>query len=431
MPNIRPRKRSDPMGFASAWLEQNSLFSRIITEAPAQNTGIIVVVPAFDEPGITNLLDSFAGCSLPPCRVEILIVVNAPDNAGEESLINTRNTAAAADSWKKLNQNLFFNVYVIDGLGLKSSGWSVGLARKTGMDEALRRFDLLNNPDGIILNIDADCTVKNDYFEAVYSEMAGRSDRMACSVYFEHPVSGDDFTEEIYRSVKLYELHMRYFVQGLSYAGFPWVHHTVGSAIAIKAIAYVKAGGMNKRSAGEDFYFIQKLLPAGGFFNLTSTTVYPSPRVSTRVPFGTGPVISRLAESPDAGLLSYNPEAFRELRLFFSMIDGFFCEETNTGINKYSDLPPGIRQFISSEDWDTRVTEIRNNTSGMDSFRKRFFSWFNMFRIVKYLNSVHGTHFKKVPVEEAASELLKMMGKDNPAGLTGLLNCFRQLDLNG
>jgi len=419
------------MGFASAWLELNSLFPRIITEAPAQDTGIIVVVPAFDEPGITNLLDSFAYCSKPNCRAEILIVVNAPDNAGEESLLKTRNSAAAADSWKKLNQNLFFNVHVIDGLGLKSSGWSVGLARKTGMDEAVRRFALLNNPDGIILNIDADCTVKNNYFEAVYNEMAGRSDRMACSVYFEHPVSGDDFPAKIYRSIMLYELHMRYFVQGLSYAGFPWVHHTVGSAIAIKAIAYVKAGGMNKRSAGEDFYFIQKLLPAGGFFNLTSTTVYPSPRVSTRVPFGTGPVISRLTESPDAGLLSYNPEAFSELRTFFSMVDGFFCEETNTGNYKFSELPPGIRQFISSEDWDTRITEIRNNTSGKDSFRKRFFSWFNMFRIVKYLNSVHVTHFTKVPVEEGAGDLLKIMGKENPAGLTGLLSCFRQLDLNG
>ncbi len=419
------------MGFASAWLEQNSLFPRIIKEAPAQDTGIIVVVPAFDEPGITNLLDSFAGCSQPPCRAEILIVVNAPDNAGEESLLNTRNTVAVADSWKKLNQNLFFSVYVIDGLGLKSSGWSVGLARKTGMDEAVRRFDLLSNPDGIIMNIDADCTVKNNYFEAVYSEMAGRSDRMACSIYFEHPVSGDDFPAEIYRSVKLYELHMRYFVQGLSYAGFPWVHHTVGSAIAIKAIAYVKAGGMNKRSAGEDFYFIQKLLPAGGFFNLTSTTVYPSPRVSTRVPFGTGPVILRLTESPDVGLLSYNPEAFRELRLFFSMVDGLFCEETNTGNYKFSDQPPSIRHFIRSEEWNSRITEIRNNTSGKDSFRKRFFSWFNMFRIVKYLNSVHVTHFAKVPVEEGAGDLLKLMGKDNPTGLNDLLNCFRQLDLNG
>ena len=419
------------MGFASAWLEQNSLFPRIITEAPAQNTGIIVVVPAFDEPGITNLLDSFAGCNHPACRAEIVIVVNAPDNAGEASLSGTRNSAVAVKSWKQLNPDLFFDVHVVDGLELKSSGWSVGLARKTGMDEAVRRFDLLNNPDGIILNVDADCTVKNNYFEAVYSEMAGRPDRMACSVYFEHPVSGDDFPAEIYRSVMLYELHMRYFVQGLFFTGFPWVHHTVGSAIAIKALAYVRAGGMNKRSAGEDFYFIQKLLPAGGFFNLTSTTVYPSPRISTRVPFGTGPVISRLTESPDASLLSYNPEAFRELRLFFSMVDGFFVEDRNTANYKFSDLPPGIRQFISSEVWDARITEIRNNTSGKDSFRKRFFSWFNMFRIVKYLNSVHVTHFTKVPVEEGAGDLLKMMGKDNPAVLNDLLNCFRQMDLNG
>jgi hypothetical protein len=149
------------------------------------------------------------------------------------------------------------------------------------------------------------------------------------------------------------------------------------------------------------------------------------------VPFGTGPVISRLTESPDAGLLSYNPEAFRELRLLFSMVDGFFCEKTNAANHKYSDLPPGISLFISSEDWDSRITEIRNNTSGKDSFRKRFFSWFNMFRIVKYLNSVHVAHFAKVPVEEGAGNLLKMMGKDNPSGLSDLLNCFRQMDLNG
>ena len=70
----------------------------------------------------------------------------------------------------------------------------------------------------------------------------------------------------------------------LHFTGFPYVHHTVGSAIAVKAMTYVKAGGMNRRMAGEDFYFIQKLLPAGGFFNLNQTTVYPSPRSSQGFP---------------------------------------------------------------------------------------------------------------------------------------------------
>ena len=32
----------------------------------------------------------------------------------------------------------------------------VGLARKTGMDEALYRFNMLGKPEGIILSYDAD-----------------------------------------------------------------------------------------------------------------------------------------------------------------------------------------------------------------------------------------------------------------------------------
>lgn len=420
------------MGFASSWLEANALFPRIIQEAPAQNTGIIVVVPAFDEAGITSLLDSLACCSQPGCRAEVIIVANAPDQAGKESLANTRKSISSAVSWKKNNPNLFFDVHVIDGLQLKSSGWSVGLARKTGMDEAVRRFDILGNPGGIILNIDADCTVKSNYFQAVSGEMAGKADRMACSIYFEHPLAGDDFPEAVYRSVTLYELHMRYFVRGLSYAGFPYVHHTVGSAVAVKASAYVRAGGMNRRQAGEDFYFIQKLLPAGGFFNLTSTTVYPSPRVSARVPFGTGPVISRLTESDETRLYSYNPEAFEELRLLFLMVDGLYSDEPGNGDLCYSELPPGIRQFISIGEWTARINEIRNNTSGKNSFRKRFFGWFNMFRIVKYLNSVHGSFLAKKPVEEGACYLLKRLGIDHdPANPDGILKLFRKLDQEG
>jgi hypothetical protein len=47
----------------------------------------------------------------------------------------------------------------------------VGLARKTVWMRLSDAFDLLGNPGGIILNIDADCTVKSNYFEAVFTEM--------------------------------------------------------------------------------------------------------------------------------------------------------------------------------------------------------------------------------------------------------------------
>ena len=56
------------------------------------------------------------------------------------------------------------------------------------------------------------------------------------------------------------------------------------------------------------------------------------------------------------------------------------------------------------------MLEIKNNTSGLISFKKRFFGWFNMFRIVKYLNFVHQDYFTKKPVEISSMELLEAMG---------------------
>jgi hypothetical protein len=420
------------MGFASAWLKERALFPELIKEAPSENTGVIVVVPSYDEPGITDLLDSLALCQEPECKVEVIIIVNAPSDASRESLKNNQESIRKTEIWKNEHPDRFFDLYLIDGSSLRSGGWSVGLARKTGMDEAVRRFNQLNKPDGIILNLDADCKVKSNYFAAVYSEMHNRKDRAACSIYFEHPISGNEFSEEVYRSIILYELHLRYYLQGLAFTGFPYVHHTVGSAIAIKALPYVKAGGMNRRMAGEDFYFIQKLLPAGGFFNLNQTTVFPSPRSSARVPFGTGVTILRLTEENNENLLTYNLKAFIEIKTLFSLIDKIFLCANDDPEFAYHDLPPGIMQFTDMQEWTAKIREIKSNTSGIQSFRKRFFGWFNMFKIVKYLNSVHSSFFEKRPVSESASELLKAIGEDfksdNPAEL---LEYFRLLELKG
>ncbi len=81
---------------------------------------------------------------------------------------------------------------------------------------------------------------------------------------------------------------------------------------------------MNRRQAGEDFYFIQKLVPAGGYFNLNSTTVYPSPRASSRVPFGTGASMRKLSAETSSTFLTYNILAFKELRTFFELTEIFF-----------------------------------------------------------------------------------------------------------
>jgi len=95
------------MGFASAYLDKWALFPQKIQEAPDRDTGIIVVVPAYNEPGINKLLDSLAKCKEPECRTEVIIVINAPDNATQESIENNKKTLINIESWKEENNNPF------------------------------------------------------------------------------------------------------------------------------------------------------------------------------------------------------------------------------------------------------------------------------------------------------------------------------------
>ena len=416
------------MGFASAYLEEKTLFPELIPEAPDKGTGIIVVVPSYNETCIVDLLDSLGLCEKPRCRAEVIIIVNAPFDAPRETEANNLKTLSDIDTWRRDHPEVFFNLWGVNISGSEKHRGGVGMARKTGMDEAVRRFDRIDRSDGVIVSLDADCTVGKNYFIAIESGLLDRKDRSACSIYFEHPVSGSEFTGEEYRAVILYELHMRYYYQGLLYSHYPYAHHTIGSALALKALPYVKSGGMNRKSAGEDFYFIQKLLPAGGFFDLNTTVVYPSPRKSLRAPFGTGAAISRLTEDPGEVMLTYNLQAFSELKSLFETI-----EMTGPGSGDhrlmYEMLPEGLRQFIRKEEWESKISEIRSNTSGPGSFRKRFFGWFNMFRIVKYMNFVHQGLYRKKPVAYAAPELLHALGKDTDAmDPPELLEYFRKLE---
>src|SRR4030066_956465 len=117
------------MASATAWLDKRALFPILISEAPDNQTGIIVVVPAYDEPEIASLLDSLALCDEPACRTEIIIIVNAPPEAGSESLRNNAICLNNIENWRRKNNDCFFRTYVFDAGQPAINGWGVGLAR--------------------------------------------------------------------------------------------------------------------------------------------------------------------------------------------------------------------------------------------------------------------------------------------------------------
>ncbi|MDQ1296612.1 MAG: hypothetical protein QG611_590, partial [Bacteroidota bacterium] len=124
-----------------------------------------------------------------------------------------------------------------------------------------------------------------------------------------------------------------------------------------------------------------------------------------------------------------NIDGFVELRSLFFKVEALFqCNDSELKL-LYENLPRGLRSFLSDEEWSQKIAEIKRNTSGKESFRKRFFGWFNMFRIVKYLNHVHEEIYEKIPVTEAASELLRVSGYQlNSLDPKDLLDIFRKME---
>lgn len=345
--------------------------------------GIIVVIPCHDEPDLITSLNSLWACHRPSCTVEVIVVINSSINAKPDVIAQNDATRASASAWAKRHVDERFQTHILwfPYLPHKQSG--VGLARKIGMDEALHRFHDMGSPNGVLCCFDADCTCDPNYLRSVESFFRHHPDAPGCSIYFEHPLDGP-LDQQIYEAVMRYELHLRYYVQGLRFSEFPYAHHTVGSSMAVRAGVYRKQGGMNKRKAGEDFYFLHKVFPLGGFKKLTSTRVLPSPRPSHRVPFGTGKSVGDYLKGE--ALLTYPVLAFHDLKRLFQCVPEIHRNHNPSVFLQRSNLPESISSFLKVNHFEDAAKEILENTATEMAFTKRFFQWFNGFQVMRFIH---------------------------------------------
>ena len=279
----------------------------LIKSARPCKAGIIVAIPSKNESGLLDVLKSVVNCIEPDCAVEIIALLNsASDSDGSVKEFHSQQYVACR-RWAAESTPEWLNIHILRQDDLPPSTAGVGLARKIIMDEAVRRFSDASDSEQIILSLDADTLVSPDYLVEVWNSFKKKEDYDAANIYFEHPISGTEFESNIYQAIIDYELHLRYYRQGLKYTGHPFHHHCVGSALAVRNRSYQKFGGMNTRKAGEDFYFFQKIVMNGKVFDITSTCVYPSPRISDRVVFGTGRAVSDILSSESQQKFTYHP----------------------------------------------------------------------------------------------------------------------------
>jgi hypothetical protein len=390
--------------FANRYLEKNKR-KPLISEKPHSNLGIAVVIPCYREDEILKTLNSLLVCEEPNNNVEIIVVVNHSVKENSEIKDFNLNSKKEIQNWIVKNRNEKYSFFVLGPLEFPKKWAGVGLARKSGMDEAVLRFNFLNNPNGIVVSLDADTLVEKNYFVAIEKHFKNNKNDVGATINFKHQ------TREVkgrhLEGIQLYEKYMAYYRNSLRFTGYPFPMFTVGSAFAVKAESYVKRGGMNRRQAGEDFYFLQNLAQIGNIGEIVETTVFPSSRLSDRVPFGTGPILKKWLAGEEDLTETYNFQAFEDLKLFFDKKEKLFGISESEYLKQIAVLPKPVREFLIHSEFWIELKDLNHNCSSQKTFSLRFFHKFNAFKILKFLNFSHEFYYPKKNLMEQLALLNK------------------------
>jgi hypothetical protein len=393
--------------FSAHYFERYGQYQPLIEEPVSADTHIFVMIPCIREPAILDTLNSLLLCDLPSCSTEVFIIINEPEICDESLTSYNLRTYNEVQEWIRQNNSQRIRFYTNPPVKLPQKWAGVGMARKRGMDEGLWRFNQLNHKKGIIVSLDADTLVDRNYLTAIESHFRSHPSHVGATIAFSHQLEGLDEKERM--GILLYEKYLKYYKNALTFAGYPNALFTIGSAFAVTAEAYLKRGGMTRRKAGEDFYFLQTLTQVGKVGEITQTEVHPSARVSNRVPFGTGPSMMHWMENTADLRYTYNILAFLDLKVFFATHNILYKITSGEYTALVKTLPTPIAAFLESDGFYSRLESLSANCSSVEIFTERFFHLFNAFKVLKFINFSHGKFYEKRLLEEVNEELQAMI----------------------
>jgi len=379
--------------------------------APGAGFAGAVIIPALAE--ADSLPATLASLAANPrrelARWLVVVVVNQRGDADPATTAENQATLALLGSANRLWAGLQLAWVDAASPGCElPPGEGVGLARKLGCDLALERLDWGRQGGGPLLAmLDADTLVETNYLAALKDHFATRPEGAATVAFCHQPGESPRLAAAITR----YELYLRSYLLGLTLAGSPYAYPTVGSTVVCRALAYLRAGGMNRRLAGEDFYFLQQLAKTAGVAPLGATLVYPAARLSARVPFGTGPALGKILSGDSALTLCHPCEAFLLLRDWLSCAAGA-GPDTSAGalLRRAAAIAPGLGDFLAEINLVQRWEKLRRNHPGQPALLRAFHGWFDALQTRRLLHRLATAGYPRQRAETALPSLLQAAG---------------------
>ncbi len=404
-------------------------FPKLIDNEIDPDVRMIICIPVCAEPDVLSTMDSLYQCEHQEFKVEVILFFNKNSMMSDLEIDRHNQSWNECSGWvnKHHKEGISFLPVYLDELPDPLGG--VGWARKIAMDEAARRL----GTDGILVCLDADCIVASDYVKEIHHQFERHLSYDAASIYFEHPY--DQLNSDDRDAIIQYELHLRYLVHAQRWCGHPHAYQTVGSSLAVRRNAYLSQGGMNTKRAGEDFYFLQKFIETGKLFEINTTTVYPSPRISNRVPFGTGKAMQK-RQVDKKEWLTTDFRTFQSIKPLFTSLFLLweYAQEHNgkdyDGLKKQFGFNGELLAYMEKISFLNEINSICHHTASFQAFQKRFFRYFNAFRMIRYMHYMRDHAWPDVVLSKAIAELALALNLLVPedANAEKYLSLFRMKD---
>lgn len=330
----------------------------------------------------------------------------------------------------------------------------VGLARKIGADIAAALFACGIIENSWLANTDADACLSQHYFSIVHQLNAYTGNYAAAVFPFEHHCHD----QALQGASTLYDLSLRYYVDALRWCQSPYAYATIGSCIAFNLLAYAQVRGFPKRAGGEDFYLLNKLCKLklrwvceprprvaaemeemeemespmtccviSGVKELPEPIIRLQARESHRVPFGTGPAISKIkySNNPLQSYYYYHPRIFLLLRCWIQTMNLLWDrggDEVKVGIeteietcwqstwNAVVDDLPADAQITDEEQlsltayakqvgWYGAIAHSALHSRSAAAFSVQLHTWFDGFRTLKFIHFFRESLYPSQPYQ--------------------------------
>jgi hypothetical protein len=382
-----------------------------------------VVIPALAESRrLFQTLESLAGN--PPDELQatlVLCVVNnreAPHASDEEirdNQLTLRRLRRVIADCSAATPVRALRLAVIDA---SSPGFElrpregVGSARRIGLDRGLEVLCRSGSTNGLLISLDADTVVETSYLR----EIQGHFDRVSTGAAVVGYAHRQPECARRRRAILLYEVFLRYHELGLRRAGSPYAIPTIGSTIVARADAYVAAGGMNRKQAGEDFYFLQQLVKTSEVSRIDSATVFPAARASSRVPFGTGASVGQFLGGSDELHTAYNPKSYEVLGQWLGLIRRGLGASADELMARAREVAPELGVYLHGQSFSEVWPKLKRNARDHNALASQFHRWFDGFKSLKMLHHLRDNGWPSVPVETG---IAAVCGVERPGAMAG------------